>query len=104
MPRNPTQTPICNPEKLECIKEATTVVDRTAFDVEHDTETNCKCLPSCSTYDYPFELSSGKMHKSELMHTDKDEISEDKTILLFQPISITERDDQFAFQRSIQSF
>ena len=75
MPRNPTQTPICSPEKLECIKEATDIVDKTAFDVEHETETNCKCLPACSTYDYPFEISTGKMAKAELMHVDKREIS-----------------------------
>ena len=76
MPRNPTQTPICNPEKLECIKEATDIVDKTAFDVEHVTETNCKCQPACSTYDYPFEMSAGKMAKAKLMHTDKAAISE----------------------------
>ena len=76
MPRNPTQTPICSPEKLECIKEATDVVDKTAFDVDHDTETNCKCLPACSTYDYPFEISTGKMAKAELMHVDKKAVGE----------------------------
>ena len=76
MPRNPTQTPICSPEKLECIKEATDVVDKTAFDVDHVTETNCKCLPACSTYDYPFEISTGKMAKAELMHVDKKSVGE----------------------------
>ena len=76
MPRNPTQTPICSPEKLECIKAATDVVDKTAFDVDHDTETNCKCLPACSTYDYPFEISTGKMAKAELMHVDKKSVGE----------------------------
>ena len=76
MPRDPTQTPVCSPEKLECIKEATDIVDKTAFDTEHDTETNCKCLPACSTIEFPFEISTGKMVKAELMHTDKEAIGE----------------------------
>ena len=76
MPRDPTQTPVCSPEKLECIKEASDIVDRTAFDVDHVTETNCKCLPACSTIEFPFEISTGKMTKANLMHTDKESVGE----------------------------
>ena len=83
MPRDPTQTPVCSPEKLECIKEATDIVDKTAFDVEHDTETNCKCLPSCSTIEFPFEISTGKMTKANLMHTDAESIGKIYTYITF---------------------
>ena len=83
MPRDPTQTPVCSPEKLECIKEAGAIVDKTAFDVDHDTETNCKCLPACSTIEFPFEISTGKMTKASLMHTDKASIGKFTQLGLF---------------------
>ena len=75
MPHNPTQTPICSPKKLEGMKEATNIVEKMAFDVEHNTETNCKCLSACSTYNYPFEISIGKIAKDEVMQIDKNKLS-----------------------------
>ena len=98
MPRNPTQTPVCSPEKLECIKEAGAIVDKTAFDVDHDTETNCKCLPACSTIEFPFEISTGKMTKASLMHTDKASIGK----LAFGTIK-KEGKRTFELQRDIRS-
>lgn len=67
MPRDPDTTPICSPEKVECVHEAVIIVEETAFIDSHTTETNCQCLPSCTHIDYPHEYSMVKL-RSDLLH------------------------------------
>ena len=68
MPRNPDTTPICSPEKIDCVHEALTIVEQTAFVDYQDTETNCQCLPSCSNIEYPHEYSMAELSRYNLLH------------------------------------
>ena len=68
MPRDPDTTPICSPEKADCIHEAIVIVEQTAFDDSRTTETNCQCLPSCSDIEYPHKYSSVDLSRQELVH------------------------------------
>ena len=68
MPRDPDTTPICSPEKADCIHEAIVIVEQTAFDDSRTTETNCQCLPSCSDIEYPHKYSSVELSRQELVH------------------------------------
>ena len=68
MPRNPDTTPICSPEKTDCVHEALTIVEQTAFDDSRVTVTNCQCLPSCSNIEYPHDYSAAKLGRYNLLH------------------------------------
>ena len=71
MPRNPDTTPICSPEKVDCVHEAVVKVEETAFIDAYTTETNCQCLPSCTHIEYPHEYSAVHL-KSDLLHIPED--------------------------------
>ena len=68
MPRDPDTTLICSPEKADCIHEAIVIVEQTAFDDSRTTETDCRCLPSCSDIEYPHKYSSVELSRKELVH------------------------------------
>ena len=68
MPRDPTNMPICSPEKSDCVHEAIVIVEETAFDDAHVTETNCQCLPSCTIIEYPHKYSAAKLTGYDLLH------------------------------------
>ena len=72
MPRNPDTTPICSPEKADCVHEALVIVEETAFDDTRETVTNCQCLPGCSNIEYPHEYSNVKLSRYELLHIPKE--------------------------------
>ena len=67
MPRDPDTTPICSPEKVECVHEALVTVEETGFIDSRTTETNCQCLPSCTHIEYPHEYSAVRL-RSDLLH------------------------------------
>ena len=68
MPRNPETTPICSPDKADCVHEALTIVEKTAFDDSRVTVTNCQCLPGCSNIEYPHDYSAAKLERFNLLH------------------------------------
>ena len=68
MPREEDETPVCSPEKLECVEEALITVEETAFDTDHETATNCQCLPSCTDIEYPHKVSFSSLLKADLLH------------------------------------
>ena len=67
MPRNPKTMAICAPEKAKCVEEAILIVEETGFDDAHDTETNCKCLPSCTDIEFPHESSISALKRADLL-------------------------------------
>ena len=71
MPRDPDTTPICSPERVDCVHEAVVKVEETAFIDSYTTETNCQCLPSCTHIEYPHEYSAVHL-KSDLLHIPED--------------------------------
>ena len=72
MPRNPETTPICSPDKADCVHEALVIVEETAFDDSQETVTNCQCLPGCTNIEYPHEYSNVKLSRYDLLHIPKE--------------------------------
>ncbi len=68
MPRNPEAMPICAPEMSACVDEAVTIVEESAFDANHFTNTECRCLPSCTDMEFPHETSDSKLSKADLLN------------------------------------
>ncbi len=75
MPRNPDKIQICGPDKAHCVHEALVIVEETAFDDAHVTETNCQCLPSCTNIDYPHEISFSKLSKAAYLNVSAEYLS-----------------------------
>ena len=67
MPRTPSAMPICSPEKKGCIEEALQIVEETAFDDKTNAKSNCKCLPGCTSLEYPYEVTQSKMHRAQFL-------------------------------------
>ena len=72
MPRTPSAMPICPPEKKGCVEEALEIVEETAFDDDRTTATlansnDCKCLPGCTSVEYPYEVTQSKMHRAQYL-------------------------------------
>lgn len=67
MPRNPHTMPICSPEKTSCVLHSITTVEESAFE-DHHSSNDCKCLPSCTTIEFPHETSSSKLHRADLIN------------------------------------
>ncbi len=68
MPRDPDDVPICAPEKSECVDEATTIVAESAYDDNHETNTQCQCLPACTDMEFSHETSVSKISQSRLLN------------------------------------
>ena len=60
--------PICSPEKLDCVREALVIVEENVFDNGHENVTNCQCLTSCTSIDFPHKYSAAKLTSSDLLH------------------------------------
>ena len=76
MPRTPSTMAICPPEKKGCIEEALEVVEETAFDTSAHSESACRCLPGCTSVDYPYEVTQSKMHRAQFLDLPPDLLSE----------------------------
>ncbi len=68
MPRDAKEVPICAPEKAECVDEAITIVEESAYDDNHETNTQCRCLPSCTDMEFMHETSVSKISKHWLLN------------------------------------
>ncbi len=67
MPRDPSDMPICAPEKSKCVDDAITTVEESAFDGSHETNQECRCLPSCTDMEFPHETSVSQLSKLSLL-------------------------------------
>ena len=63
MPRTPSAMPICSPEMKGCVEDALEIVEETAF----DDKSNCRCLPGCTSVEYPYEVTQSKMHRAQYL-------------------------------------
>ena len=87
MPRNPETTPICSPDKADCVHEALVIVEETAFDDSRETVTNCQCLPGCTNIEYPHEYSNVKLSRYDLLHIPKEKEGNGACAILHRPTS-----------------
>ncbi len=71
MPRDPDEMLICSPEHSHCVDEAVTIVEESAYDDNHETNTECRCLPACTDMEFPHESSVSKIKKADMLNLDQ---------------------------------
>ena len=57
---------ICSPDHSHCADEALTIVQEAAYDDNHEINTECRCLPSCTEMEFPHETSVSKVKTAEM--------------------------------------